>query len=452
MLCKADKRLGVALELNGDLPDPEYIKRWQGEPIKMIILPMKSFIADKHNSPVLPEAYQDFIQKISISVAREISLVVNGGHDRGDILPYMAYVDNLIREIKGTTLDYVAEYAKGFEDKLQIPLQPLQDNLETFTYDVFEKDPVKYEEYRKAVGEALSKLPADAQNPVVILLVGAGRGPLIRSCLRAAFHTKRPVHIYAVEKNDHAIITLKNQRWNQFIDGIPHHVDIVASDVRDWHAPKLADIVVSELLGSFGDNELSPECLDGVWKCVKPSAISIPCRYTSYIAPIMSHKLFSEATSGLSYDERGQSSLDCSYVVYLNNHYRIAEPKMLFQFRHENLTMHPNQRNNSRFATLSFEAKIDSTCHGFGGYFDTVLYEDITLSIVPGQETPRMFSWFPIWIPLQRPISLKAGDKIEVSFWRVTNRRAVWYEWCLTKPVVTQIQNSNGKSQSLGLY
>ena len=24
-----------------------------------------------------------------------------------------------------------------------------------------------------------------------------------------------------------------------------------------------ADIIVSELLGSFGDNELSPECLDG---------------------------------------------------------------------------------------------------------------------------------------------------------------------------------------------
>lgn len=28
-------------------------------------------------------------------------------------------------------------------------------------------------------------------------------------------------------------------------------------------APTQADIMVSELLGSFGDNELSPECLDG---------------------------------------------------------------------------------------------------------------------------------------------------------------------------------------------
>jgi len=31
-----------------------------------------------------------------------------------------------------------------------------------------------------------------------------------------------------------------------------------------------ADILVSELLGSFGDNELSPECLDGAQRFLKP--------------------------------------------------------------------------------------------------------------------------------------------------------------------------------------
>ena len=38
---------------------------------------------------------------------------------------------------------------------------------------------------------------------------------------------------------------------------------IVSTDMRVWDAPLKADILVSELLGSFGDNELSPECLDG---------------------------------------------------------------------------------------------------------------------------------------------------------------------------------------------
>lgn len=33
--------------------------------------------------------------------------------------------------------------------------------------------------------------------------------------------------------------------------------------------PSQADILVSELLGSFGDNELSPECLDGAQRFLK---------------------------------------------------------------------------------------------------------------------------------------------------------------------------------------
>lgn len=37
------------------------------------------------------------------------------------------------------------------QDQLQIPLQPLADHLESVTYEVFEKDPVKYAKYREAL-------------------------------------------------------------------------------------------------------------------------------------------------------------------------------------------------------------------------------------------------------------------------------------------------------------
>lgn len=46
-------------------------------------------------------------------------------------------------------------------------------------------------------------------------------------------------------------------------------VTVVSCDMRDWISPEKADILVSELLGSFGDNELSPECLDGAQKFLK---------------------------------------------------------------------------------------------------------------------------------------------------------------------------------------
>ena len=51
-------------------------------------------------------------------------------------------------------------------------------------------------------------------------------------------------------------------------------VDVVSCDMREWSAPEKADILVSELLGSFGDNELSPECLDGAQRFLKGNTVS----------------------------------------------------------------------------------------------------------------------------------------------------------------------------------
>ena len=47
-------------------------------------------------------------------------------------------------------------------------------------------------------------------------------------------------------------------------------VTVVSTDMRDWATAERADIMVSELLGSFADNELSPECLDGAQKFLYP--------------------------------------------------------------------------------------------------------------------------------------------------------------------------------------
>ena len=50
-------------------------------------------------------------------------------------------------------------------------------------------------------------------------------------------------------------------------------VTILYGDMRAVNVPEQADIMVSELLGSFGDNELSPECLDGGMRFLKRQLI-----------------------------------------------------------------------------------------------------------------------------------------------------------------------------------
>ena len=73
---------------------------------------------------------------------------------------------------------------------------------------------------------------------------------------------------------------------------------IVAADMRHWEAPQKADILVSELLGSFGDNELSPECLDGAQQFLKEGGVSIPQSYTSFLHPITTAKLWNDVKVG----------------------------------------------------------------------------------------------------------------------------------------------------------
>jgi protein arginine N-methyltransferase 5 len=58
-------------------------------------------------------------------------------------------------------------------------------------------------------------------------------------------------------------------------------VTVISSDMREWQPPVKADILVSELLGSFGDNELSPECLDGAQHLLKGN-VSLFHIYTHY--------------------------------------------------------------------------------------------------------------------------------------------------------------------------
>ena len=60
-----------------------------------------------------------------------------------------------------------------FSDYLQAPLQPLMDNLESQTYEAFEKDPVKYAQYEKAIVKALQ---LEKTGDVTVLMVSCDPG------------------------------------------------------------------------------------------------------------------------------------------------------------------------------------------------------------------------------------------------------------------------------------
>lgn len=232
------------------------------------------------------------------------------------------------------------------------------------------------------------------------MVVGAGRGPLIRALLNAATNTLRQIKIYVVEKNPCAIITL-----SALIKGLWPDKDITlfSCDMRDLVPPEKVDILVSELMGAFGDNELSPECLDGAQRHLKPNGISIPSRSTSYINPIMSSKLYNlvryseHAQHPRESRQPYQAIMEKMCTAFLNNVYHIDEPQPVFTFDHPNMCV---PIDNRRFKMLRFNASTAAVLHGFAGYFDAVLYDDIKISIHPMSLSTGMFSWFPVFFSI----------------------------------------------------
>ncbi|KAL0687219.1 hypothetical protein Bca4012_086896 [Brassica carinata] len=295
----------------------------------------------------------------------------------------------------------------GYRDFLQAPLQPLMDNLEAQTYETFERDSIKYIQYQRAVAKALvDRVPDEKASELttVSMVVGAGRGPLVRASLQAAEETGRKMKVYAVEKNPNAVVTLHNL------------VKMEGScDMRFWSAPEKADILVSELLGSFGDNELSPECLDGAQRFLKPDGISIPSSY------VKAHK--------------DLAHFETAYVVKLHSVAKLAPSQSVC------LSLPSAKANNQRYKKLHFNLPSDAgsaLVHGFAGYFDSVLYKDVHLGTEPTTATPNMFSWS--WISsqsfflLRKPVEVHPDSPLEVHFWRCCGSSKVLFvaAWTVT--------------------
>ncbi|GIX65850.1 skb1 methyltransferase family protein, putative [Babesia caballi] len=375
------------------------------------------------------------------------------------------------------------QFREGFLDMLQEPLQPVRDNLETVTYENFEKCTRKYAQYEAAIdawlkdylagalpvrksaagGEENGKEGVIGGTRPVLYIVGAGRGPLVDCSLRAlARNNVTDYSIYALEKNPATVFTLKHKIATNAIQGWDR-VKLIFQDMRTLKPAEPADLVLSELLGSFGDNELAPECLDGVQNAFHTHfpdhyVTFIPGSYTSYAEPIYAPKVW--ASLNLTQMDK---PFQHPYTVALHKICKIVEaPQPCFMFEHPNkhidtLESDPddvqamcvmNNEHNNRYICMPYTAKLECFIHGFAGYFEAMLYKDIKISTVPGVMVDQI-SWFPMFFPLISPVYVKEGQMIMLHVWRKHDKRRIWYEWALTLPHVTTVHNANGACHSV---
>ncbi|KUI67973.1 Protein arginine N-methyltransferase skb1 [Cytospora mali] len=511
-VCQYSTRLFVALNMPRRLPERELQTRWFAEPLHYLTLGPNTFQQNKSGNPSLSRQHQEIIYSFmrlknapwfllydigpspsALDAAAKASETLQSDFPSlsesaqstalAQSLPRMnahvLYMSHLERQQQPYS-KLETETLIGFQDWLQSPLQPLSDNLESATYEMFEGDPVKYNLYEEAMFQAMSewkqlKKPTSSLKgdnaELVVTVAGAGRGPLVTRALRASERSGMPIQLWAVEKNQNAYVYLLRQNetvWNG-------KVTVVKTDMRDWTGPRPAgytgdvapkvDILVTELLGSFGDNELSPECLDGIQKNIaRPHGISIPESYTAWLSPISTPKIHANLKTIEPTDE---NAFETPWVVRLYQMDLVAQKvpnrprfQQAWEFVHpvagslveqwEKKHGEPAPRlrtagagsmnnsggtneHNARHTHLTFYCRPRGVIHGLAGYFESTLYSSQTgegkdlveLSILPDQidkKSKDMVSWFPIFFPLK-------DAELEVSMWRQTDDTRVWYEW-----------------------
>lgn len=521
-MCDYHPSLTISLAVPRIRTPSHVLNRWLSEPVSCLLFSSSVFATNQYNYPVLYKFNQNLVAKFqkvngnSLPNANgELCIIIHGMEKyvdqikggEGSYLEYINFLlkrgdkeffseqhnpDRLIIPRKQMSISSHNEHHNLNEinnnnpnnsdnlvnthldfdtPRLMKPLKPHSETLSNYVYSVFEKDLAKYNMYQAAIEQALITLMSDhGTQPMTILIAGAGRGPLVDRTvhLLEQFKVLDRFKVIALEKNPQACLYLQKRNFDLW----SNRVEIVLEDMRKWKDESVkVDLCISELLGSFGCNELSPECLLAIEEFhSKPSTIFIPKSYTSYIAPIASPLLHQKV--------RGSSKDQESPWVMHNLPYCILSSKIneVWSFQHP--IDRKQQRGDllSRNAGTEFKIKYRGEIHGLIGFFSAELYSDITLSTVPddsiikvlisqgdsgdgrlsmdegissSQEhsglepdllkekfkklsrTPNMHSWSPLVFPLNQPFMVSDDTELAVFMSRNHSQLdgSTWYEW-----------------------
>ncbi|KNH07492.1 protein arginine N-methyltransferase 5-like protein [Perkinsela sp. CCAP 1560/4] len=357
--------------------------------------------------------------------------------------------------------DLVVTTAREYHDGTPLaPLRPLQENLENGVYEAFERDSVKYSAYQKAIAVALQEIRArkDFQKSGLnVAILGAGRGPLVTCMMEAAYKIGIKVDcVHIFEKNKWACRTLEKRFHHMSNEDCSRiHSPVIQHDFRKWKPDRTFDLAISELLGSFGCNEASPECLvDTLPEYLGKRGLSIPQRYTSYLAPVQAAKTH-ESLLQMSAKSKDPSVFERLHVVNLRDAHFLGKPVACFEFDHgkRQVEPHSDMHNEgcSKFCSLTFIATEEGVLHGFAGQFDCTLFGTEGISTVEGSRTAGLVSWFSTYLPLRNPMRIGKDDRVTVNLWRISKEGKLWYEWNIEEPHLTGISNSGGVHDFLDL-
>jgi len=328
--------------------------------------------------------------------------------------------------------------------------QALCEHLALREYRKMVVDSKKCLLYQLAIVSAIDALTQAGTNITKIGVVGAGFGGLVQSVLEAMRKTKLQCAVIAMDKNPIALVELRHRHyaesdWTQ--------VEVLDADMRDNGLVNCffgqVDILVSDLLGGFGDNELAPECLIACQRLLKPTGVAIPRSTQSYLAPVHARILRRAFLNSQDPNDCERWWVHAQHLCENTDVVLLAQPLPVFAFvyPHRHGTLY--RRRCLRFSSSSCKPEgnllnnSESWCHGFMGYFEAELHGEIRLSTLPGRATPELNEWNPVFFPAKITFCLPA----QLNVRRVSSPAGdrVWYSWSVTDDAIEgEEQNARG--------
>nr|KAJ3422012.1 Protein arginine N-methyltransferase 5 [Polyrhizophydium stewartii] len=116
MLARHNAKIAVALEINHELPGDDTLKKWLAEPVKMVIVPTNTFVANRKGFPVLRKRHQVFLQQLMQSERRYViaSADFESIHPSGTLASYREYLEHLHRTVPEP--DTINRFADGYHE------------------------------------------------------------------------------------------------------------------------------------------------------------------------------------------------------------------------------------------------------------------------------------------------------------------------------------------------
>jgi protein arginine N-methyltransferase 1 len=265
----------------------------------------------------------------------------------------------------------------------------------------------------------------------IVLDIGSGTGVL--ACIACMAGARR---VYAVEQGPIVELAKSICRQNGFQDRVIF--------LNDWstniNLPEPVDVIVTETIGNIGFEEgILGWIIDAKARLLAAGGRIVPNSVDLVAAPVEHAENYdfyidtwNRSFCTLNFAPARSLAVNTMLWTELSPASFLSEPAVLIH----------TQMNQAATTVLSGEASFsagrEGILHGIGCWFAAELAPGITLSNAPPLKTP---SWSHHFLPLERPLPVSAGDRLDVRI--QANGNSAQWQWR-----VTSQSGTNGTSSS----